>query len=491
MAKEPTPRVQTKKHLARLERERIQRRYLLIGTGVVVALILAIVLYGVLDQLVFQSMRTVAKVGNETINAGEFQKEVRYTRSRMIDELIQYTSNPMYMQFMGSYLLQMQSQLANKEALGQQVLDSMIEDILVAREAEERGITISDEEVNQRFEEAFGFYENGTPTPENTATPFVFSTSTLSPLQMTLVPPTATAAPTGETADTTPPAEATPEGTAEATAPAAVEPTAEVQTTPDATATSLALTPSPTPTITLTPTPYTREGFETQVSQFVSSLEGTGYTRNDLRDLIRRQMLKQKVYDAITADVATTSEQIWVRHILVPDLTIAEVVLERLNAGEDFAALAQELSQDEGSKNNGGQYDWFSRGTMVVPFEEVAFNLEIGEISEPVKTDYGYHVIQLLGKEERPVVEDQLQNVKDQAYQDWLDQAKTEANVVLEDETWRAVVPDEPVVPAEVNAILNQVMQQQQQQALPEDLILPTDNPDTGITPEPVEPEQQ
>ena len=71
----------------------------------------------------------------------------------------------------------------------------------------------------------------------------------------------------------------------------------------------------------------------------------------------------------------------------------AEALLERLRKGEDFAKLAKENSDDKGSKDKGGEYDFFGKGAMVPEFEEAAFRLNPGELSEPVETQFGYHII--------------------------------------------------------------------------------------------------
>ncbi|HWP41963.1 MAG TPA: peptidylprolyl isomerase, partial [Blastocatellia bacterium] len=73
----------------------------------------------------------------------------------------------------------------------------------------------------------------------------------------------------------------------------------------------------------------------------------------------------------------------------------AQGILERVRKGEDFAKLAQEFSDDPGSKDKGGLYDFFSRGTMVPEFEKAAFTLKPGEVSEPVETEYGFHIIKV------------------------------------------------------------------------------------------------
>ena len=80
-------------------------------------------------------------------------------------------------------------------------------------------------------------------------------------------------------------------------------------------------------------------------------------------------------------------------HILVQKQSEALALLERLKKGESFAKLAQELSIDKGSGKRGGDLGYFGRGMMVKPFEDAAFKLEKGQMSDPIKTEFGYHII--------------------------------------------------------------------------------------------------
>ena len=84
-------------------------------------------------------------------------------------------------------------------------------------------------------------------------------------------------------------------------------------------------------------------------------------------------------------------------HILVEKQGMALQLLERLKAGEKFAKLAREASIDSPSAKRDGSLGYFSRGAMVKQFEEAAFRLQVGEISEPVKSEFGYHIIKRLG----------------------------------------------------------------------------------------------
>lgn len=450
MANEPTQKSMTKKHMARLEKERMQRRYLIIGTIVVAILVVGVLVYGILDQTVIKNNRPVAKVGNDVITTAQFQKEVRFQRYQLIQQLQQFAANPMYLQFLGSYVDQIKNQLNNPTSLGQQVLDQMVEENLVAKEAKARGIAMSNTDIDQAFQEAFGFYANGTLTP--TLTPTEWLTETLSPLQQTLLPPTSTPNLT-LTPQTTGAAE-----TATATAEVTSTPTQTVEPTAGATS-----TPTTVPTITPTPTPYTLEGFQKAAATYAANVKDIGYSQSDLRALIGRQALRQKVYDAITKDVPATAEQVWARHILVATEDEAKKVEERLKNGEKFDDLAKELSTDTSNKDKGGDLGWFTKGKMVEAFETEAFKLKAGETSQPVKTSFGYHVIQVLGHEDRPLDATQYEEAKQKAYQDWLTKAKKDANVQTMD-IMAQVVPTDPTIPADLQSVLDQYSSQQQQQ---------------------------
>ena len=91
------------------------------------------------------------------------------------------------------------------------------------------------------------------------------------------------------------------------------------------------------------------------------------------------------------------SNKIKCSHILVAKQSEALAILERIKNGEKFGKLAKELSTDSGSAKRDGNLGYFTRGMMVKQFEETAFKLQIGEISEPVKTEFGYHIIKRFG----------------------------------------------------------------------------------------------
>ena len=101
-----------------------------------------------------------------------------------------------------------------------------------------------------------------------------------------------------------------------------------------------------------------------------------------------------KIYDE-AAKAQKPEEEIHARHILVATEADAQAVLKRLKAGEDFAKVAKETSKDSGA--DGGDLGWFTRERMVPEFADAAFKLKDGQISDPVKSQFGWHIIQVEG----------------------------------------------------------------------------------------------
>ena len=106
----------------------------------------------------------------------------------------------------------------------------------------------------------------------------------------------------------------------------------------------------------------------------------------------------KKIYDEKIANM-TPEEEVHARHILVESEEEAKEVKERLKKGEDFAALAKEKSKDTNAE--GGDLGFFTRGQMLKPFEDAAFALDIGELSDPVQTQFGWHIIKVEEKRDQ------------------------------------------------------------------------------------------
>jgi foldase protein PrsA len=108
---------------------------------------------------------------------------------------------------------------------------------------------------------------------------------------------------------------------------------------------------------------------------------------------------EMKTYFDENKDSFAQEEQVKASHILVEDEAKAKEVKEKLDAGEDFTELAKEYSTD-GSAQSGGDLGYFGKGAMVAEFEEKAFSMKVNEISEPVKSEFGYHIIKVTDKKE-------------------------------------------------------------------------------------------
>lgn len=119
----------------------------------------------------------------------------------------------------------------------------------------------------------------------------------------------------------------------------------------------------------------------------------------------------KKVYEEASKQMGGDQE-VRARHILVPTEAEAKAILAEVNKGTDFAELAKQKSKDPGAAAEGGDLGWFGKEQMVPEFAETAFKLDKGQVSDPVKTQFGWHIIKVEDKRTKPVPE--FDKVKDQ-----------------------------------------------------------------------------
>ena len=425
----------TKKHLARQQRERLQRRYILIATIAIVVIVVGLISYGIIQQYVIQPRQPVAKVGDQVVTTSQFQTYVRFERVQWIQEYQYYQQLESLFgsdQSSLSYIQQLLSQIdyqLQPTVLGQNAVDYLVANIIIQNEAKTRGITVSEAEINDHFESSLGYFPNGTPTTTPTSIPV--PTSTLNPTQIALVPPTSTPLPT-------PTATLIPTATITAT-----------QETPTATASPTAVITATTPTATSTPlptaTPYTTQEYATNLKDYYTTLSSfADLSESDLRWIITSQILHQKVFDAITADVSPQQDQVWARHIVVNDQTQAQTIYDELKQNPDnFVSIATEVYS---GTSNTIDLGWFSKDTLDPAAQDIVWAMKIGEISQPIQTSGGWEIYQVLGHEVRTLSDTDFQTLKQTVFQNWIDDQKTAENAQIFD-IWQSRVPMSPTVP--------------------------------------------
>lgn len=539
-AEEQEERELTRKEIRLRQRERERHRVLYMLVGVAVGLAVLLIVAGAIYQFAYIPNSTLATVAGEQIITKDFWKRARLERNQLQNQLVnmQQLQQQFGQQFFASQINQIQAQLQSPFSLGVSVLDKLIDEKLVAREAISRSITVSEEEVDEALREEVASGRNAVTAPQATSTAegAINATATA-----TLWTPTPTP---------------TIDANLMVTATAAAAPTAE---------------PVATRAI-LSDTGYT-EGIN-QLQEVLGNLNSVNLT--EYRAIVHNRLLAEKLAKAIGEEkVAATAEQVHARHILIRVVTptvsitdtgtitapiappatvtattattattpvsgtvtevltatetvtstssmtapvtapatatittvapvttttlvttpvaltptaaitapvelttttgvtatatvtgteaptattsltetavveppapvertdaearaLAEELRQRILAGEDFASLAQQYSDDTGSGAKGGDLDWFGQGSMVAPFDEAAFTLEIGQISEPIKTEFGYHIIEVLERDENRLKDpSQLEQERQQAYQTWLQEEKTATEIVRPDD---------------------------------------------------------
>jgi len=436
-----------REYLSRAERERLWQRRALITIGVLVGISLVILAIALIYENLIRPREAVSVVEGHDITTADFEERVRFLRwetGQQIRDLYALTGDI-------NVINQYASQLTNPISIGSQVLDEMEEEILIEEEAQARGITIDEAAVDKRVDEylaqSYGLTLPGAPTATPTPIPSVTPTPLVSPT------------PTVEPSPTTPPATATPSEDEAAADEEATED--EADTTPEAEPTTSA---TATATATLTAPDIQATIARAEETYFKAAQDGADVDREVVRKVFYYDALRTALMDAMAAEAPTEELQVRVRHILIAfdpanvgsglpateeQRAAAEEkaneVMAAIQNGEPFADLAREVSDDTGSAQNGGELDWQSPSGFVSAFADTVTTAEIGEIVGPVETEYGYHIIQVLGREVRALTDTQLNQRRSQLFSEWLTERKAAANIERSD-NWLDRIPDEPTI---------------------------------------------
>lgn len=187
---------------------------------------------------------------------------------------------------------------------------------------------------------------------------------------------------------------------------------------------------------------------EAKTSGIESSKEFQDKLSNLKTQMIKRELIEKRLKSAVSdkmvdeeynklAAILKGKEEAKVSHILVDKEKTAKDIKKKLNKGEKFATLAKSFSKDEGSKANGGEIGYFTEGSLVPEFEQKVSSMKINEVSDPVKTQFGWHIIKVLDKRPAkiPSKEEALANIKvklnKEAVEKYLEELTNKADIKL------------------------------------------------------------
>ncbi len=258
---------QSRKEVLMARKEREQKRTIYIGTAVVGGILLVILLIAIINEAFVSPNRAVATINEDSITLHEWQERVRLERAQRIIFLeTQYESFGdigLIQQFYGQVI----NELLQPELLGQTVLNEMAEEVIVLRAAQERGITVTDEDVEQEIGSSFNFFGGQSPTPLPTPTETIMPTPSLTPIPTVVI-----------------------------TEPLPTH------------------TPFPTPTLgpTATPlptaTPVSETAFQEEFGNLMAQYRELGVSEAQYREFIRFQLYREKLADALAEELNLSSE---------------------------------------------------------------------------------------------------------------------------------------------------------------------------------------
>lgn len=171
---------------------------------------------------------------------------------------------------------------------------------------------------------------------------------------------------------------------------------------------------------------------------FEAWLQANQWTEESFREALAYEMLTERVSTFVTTDVPETAPQVRARYIQVDDPALAQTLLDQVNNGADFAALARDHSLDRATAQDGGDLGYFAEGTLLVPeLEQAAFSLQPGEVSEVITAstpDGGqtvYYLVQVVDVDmERPLGPDQRAALLQERFEAWLAEQWSQAEIV-------------------------------------------------------------
>lgn len=456
----------TQRRVSRSERDLQKTRMLYTGVAIAVGLIALLLAGSAIYDYYLKPNKVLASVNGHDITREDYWKYRSFTLFNQVNQYSQYAQYTTGQQQQQYIALAQQSQAELEDTWGStdvddQTLNQMIDDQVYIQGLPDLGLSVDDQAVDAyittQFQASDAPVYTPSPTPTLIPTRAAWATETAVAYEtqqvLALTPspsipaegsPTTAGSPAaagsplavespGSPAAVASPAsspaavEASPTATVSQTAPATIEaPAVNPQASP-ATGGSPEVAASASPMFTATPTANPEQAQQTATANYDSYkanvLSQTHMSESDYRRLIALPALaRQEVQSHFAEEIGQTADQVEASHILVDTRELADQIYADLQLpGADFAAIAAEKSTDTGSAANGGSLGWFPHGVMVPEFEDVAFAMEPGQVSAPVQSQFGWHIIYLTGKEaNRPLNDQQLQQVQTAEVNAWL-----------------------------------------------------------------------
>lgn len=406
------------RRVSRREKEAKRQRQIRFGIGIAAVAVIAVLLgFGVYDYIV-KPRAVLATVDGTHIRREDYW---RYRSMDLYNQVVQYQQYSTYVSDSSQqqqYLAlaqQAQSELEDvwgSTSVDDSTLQRMIEDQIYLNSLDDMGITITDEEVKTWADNQFAPTDapliSPTPTPTFVPERAAWATGTAEAL---LPSPTPTPASNAATPAASSPSAASPV----ASSPQATPIPSSPQASPAAS--------TPIPTVT----PNAEEALQTAEAGFDSYKDAVfdevHMSESDyLRLWAKPQVARQKVRDALTANIGQTADQVHAEHILVATEELAnQIYTDVTSGGQNFEQVAKDKSTDTSTAPNGGDLGWFPKGVMVQAFEDAAFSTQPGEIHAPVQTQYGWHIIKVLDYQAgRALTDDQISQLQNDAVNNWL-----------------------------------------------------------------------
>jgi hypothetical protein len=426
----------SRKEILRARKQERQLRTIRLSALVVIVLIGVVLVIALINEYFIVPNQVVASVGEQEIALSEWQERVRYERAQRIifleNQLEAFGGDVGIVQQFGGQAI---NDLFDPEGMGQNVVNTMADELVICQGLEDRGVIITDADVDAEIERNFNFFGGESPTPQPTSTETPVPTPSITPLPtqvITDVVPTATLSPT-----------------------ATIDPAATI-------------TPSPPPPPTATP--VSQESFDEQYAEFIAQFNDLGIDETVYRSVVRTQLCRERLSEILAEEegLSGSAEQASVFLLTFEsEEEAAEAVAQieesdfltvwntiRSRPPEDVAAEGSEGTEEPASTATAGELPWRTRETLEgshgAEVAEAAFSLptnepsEVISVTQPDTESQQYVILMVSGREERPLSESELNTRKQEILQLFVDEQLAE-RLQIQD-TWRNRVPTVPVL---------------------------------------------